>query len=453
MACNESDAWPVGPSKPQLLTTMDGGVQIAAALERPDRYAFFHKAEDALQAIPRGAGFSFAAASFGADVISIDLRSFDRVLDFDSLSGHIEVEAGISLGALFEFLTPRGYYLPVQPGHHRITVGGCIAANVHGKNPARDGTFVTQVESLRLFHPRHGCLELSPAKEPTLFHATCGGVGLTGIIISARLRAQRLPSTSLCVAHHQVATIAEGASLLREQSAHRDLTYAWFDCARFGHTFGRGVVVTGEFASGQRGAPAVKLPPSRFSPETRARLPFTQLNPVSVRLINAAYSRSLCRSNQTNVPLAKALYPTRASELFLSLFGRRGFHECQAIIPHDKVTAYVEQVRERASHGRVCIALAVAKPFDGKSELVRFDGSGVSFAIEVPRTAAAAQFMREIDRLVVQLGGRPNLIKDSRLPREIFEATYLDCDRFRSVLRQWDPQRVFRSELSERLGL
>lgn len=447
-------AWPAGPSERRSLVTMDGGVRVTgAAVQRPDRYAHFREQQSALPAIPRGAGFSFAAASFGGGTQSIEVTAFDRVLDFDTRSGQVEVEAGITLGALFEFLAPRGYYLPVQPGHHRITVGGCIAANVHGKNPARDGTFVTQVESVRLFHPHHGRLELSRDKEPALFHATCGGLGLTGIIVAARLRAHRLPGTSFRIVHRKVASIAEGAGLLVEDSARSDLAYGWFDCSRRGRAHGLGMVVTGQFVSAPEKDAAFKLSRSHFSPETRARLPLSLLNPMSIRLLNATYFWLLRRSDDTVVTLAEALYPTRANELYLSLFGRRGLHECQALVPHAKLAEFIARLRDHAMRVGACITLTVAKPFNGMSDLIRFDGSGISLAIEMPRSASAERLLPEIDRLVVGVGGRPNIIKDSRLPRSIFEATYPDCDRFRTVLRQWDPKRLFRSELSERLGL
>lgn len=451
MAVDGTESWPAGPSEQRALVTMDGGVRVAdAAFQRPDRHAFFRAHDDALPAIARGAGFSFAAASFGSRTTSIDVTAFDRVLDFDTRSGQVEVEAGITLGALFEFLAPRGYYLPVQPGHPRITIGGCIAANVHGKNPARDGTFVAQVEKIHLFHPHHGSVELSRDIEPELFNATCGGLGLTGVIVSARLRALRLPGTAFRVVHRGVTTIAAGARLLVEESAGSDLAYGWFDCSRGG---GQGTVMTGQFVADREKETVFKLPHSPFSPDSRARLPLSLLNPLSVRLMNSAYAWSLRRSGDKIVSLAEAFYPTRVNELYLSLFGRRGFHEYQALVPHPKVPEFVGRLRDQTARTGACIALAVAKPFDGVPDFIRFDGCGTSLAIEMPRSAAAEALMREIDRLITDFGGRPNIVKDSRLPRPVFEATYPHCDRFRKILRQWDPKRLFRSELSERLGL
>src|SRR4029077_405225 len=122
--------------------------------------------------IARGAGLSFSAASFGPNAVTVDLATFNRILDFDSSAGVVEVEAGLTLGVLFYFLEKRGFYLPVQPGYPAISVGGCIAADVHGKNSARDGTFIRQVQSVRLFHPSHGLVEVSPETENDLFRAT-----------------------------------------------------------------------------------------------------------------------------------------------------------------------------------------------------------------------------------------------------------------------------------------
>ncbi len=453
MASNETSFWPSGRTNQRGFVTMDGGVRVSHALaQRPDRYAYFHESDKCQPVIPRGAGFSFAAASFGSGVISIDFTAFDRILDLDTASGLVEVEAGITLGALFQYLAPHGYYLPIQPGHHGITIGGCIAADVHGKNPARDGTFIAQVECLHLFHPRHGRIEVSRKKEPALFHATCGGMGLTGIIVSARLRSKQLPSEILQLSHRPVATALEGALLLKKHSGLCDLTYAWYDFARGARSFGRGVAIIGNFAPESQKRGAFSLFPSRFSADSRAFLPVSLINPVSVRLLNAIYSLML-RPSSRQAGIVESLYPTRLNELYLSLFGRKGFREFQAIIPDDKFDEYVEFIRDQVSRFGICITLAVAKPFVGIPDLIRFTGNGTSLVVETPRTIKGIRFMEELDHLIIKLGGRPNIVKDSRLSRAVFEATYPECDQFRTILREWDPQRTFRSELSTRLGL
>src|SRR5262245_36078716 len=133
--------WPDGAVATESLVSFDGGSRAEASVQRPDRYSFFHASQQAVYSIARGAGLSFSSASFGPATVTVDLRAFNRILDFDATNGVVEVEMGLSLGELFHFLKKRDFYLPVQPGYPAITVGGCIAADVHGKNAARDGTF------------------------------------------------------------------------------------------------------------------------------------------------------------------------------------------------------------------------------------------------------------------------------------------------------------------------
>ena len=142
-------AWPTAQCR---ISSFDGGIHLRSTLQRPDRYRFWN-ASVSESRIPRGAGLSYAAASFREGGLSVEHTSFNRVLAFDSRTRIVEVEAGISLDALHEFLAPQALYFKIQPGYGRITVGGCIATDAHGKNQTRDGTFINQVAGLTLFHP------------------------------------------------------------------------------------------------------------------------------------------------------------------------------------------------------------------------------------------------------------------------------------------------------------
>ncbi len=444
--------WPRGATARRRFVSMDGGIAVAAELQRPDRYGWFQTAREVRPLIPRGAGMSFAAASFAADTVSIDFTAFDRILDFATATGVVEVEAGIRLGALFDFLAARGRYLPIQPGHPAITVGGCVAADIHGKNPARDGSFIAQVESLKLFHPDHGTVEASEDKERELFRATCGGLGLTGIIVSARLRSKPMPAATLDVTRRRVANAGEAAALLRSSSAERDLVYGWLDLARSGAKFGGGYVMLGDFSARPDRGAAKPLASSRFSSEARARLPLPLLNRWGAWAVNGAYRVKLGISGGGS-SLADAQFPRGASEMFYRLFGRAGFHEYQAIVADARYPDYLAFIHEQAKRLDVVLCLGVAKPFAGTSDFLRFAGDGISVAVEVPRGGRSDAFMAELDRFIVAEGGRPNLIKDGRLPREVADATYPEIERFRAFRRAWDKGGRFRSELSLRLAL
>jgi decaprenylphospho-beta-D-ribofuranose 2-oxidase len=432
---------------------MDGGVQAKCAVLRPDRYRFFSATPDGAVSIARGAGLSFAAASFGADAYSVELGSFDRVLGFDSKSGQIDVEAGTTLETLYRFLTPRGRYLPVQPGFGSITVGGCIACDVHGKNPARDGTFIAQVESLRLFHPDHGTIVLSNTRESELFRATCGGFGLTGIIIAATLRTRALPGWATDSTVHRIEDGNQAVGLLRQVTETSDLAYAWLDCARpHVSSFGRGLVFSTRIVSG--GTVNAELTAGRLSPAHGSTMPFSLMNRWTVRTINLVYGyRSRRDAGRQEDGLPKVLFPIHGNELYFRLFGRNGFNEYQMILPHGRVPDCLQLIHDLAVRYSISITLAIARVFAGRNDLLRFDGDGISFALELPRHRTSLLFMADIDRFILEAGGRPNLYKDSRLPRAVFEATYQECDTFRAIRRAWDPRRRFRSELSERLYL
>jgi decaprenylphospho-beta-D-ribofuranose 2-oxidase len=445
-------AWPIGPVAQCRLISFDGSSAADCEVRRPDRYGAFRAGEGG-PVIPRGAGLSYVAASFGDGATAIEMGAFDRILGFDPAERLVEVEAGVTLGDLYHFLLPRGCYLPVQPGYGAITIGGCIGADVHGKNPAQDGTFISQIESLTLFHPDHGMVELSATHEPQLFRATCGGFGLTGIVLTARLRVQTLPGMAAEIALHPVADVPAGAALLRGLPAGSGGAHTWHDFSRFDRGFGRGVARVFRFLPGEVAA-APALPPARLSPEWRGAWPIGLMNRWTLRAMNTVYALGQ-RADGVARPadIAAVLFPIHGNELYFRLFGRAGFHESQVILPPDRLPDYLDRLRDGARRLGIAITLASTKLFAGTGDLLRFDGTGVSLAINLPRSRNSLAFLADLDRCVIELGGRPNAIKDSRLGRAVLDATYPESDRFRTILRQWDSKRRFCSDLSRRLAL
>ncbi|MGA8615098.1 MAG: FAD-binding oxidoreductase [Xanthobacteraceae bacterium] len=441
----------MGAFETRTLRSFDGGAIGSCRVYRPDRYAVFQQKSAASEPIiARGSGLSYAAAAFVNGGTTVDMRQFDRILSYDDDAGRVEVEAGITLCALYNFLIARNRYLAVQPGHGSISVGGCIAVDAHGKNPAKDGTFSTQVLSLRLYHPTHGLIEISREKMSDVFDATCGGYGLTGAIVSARLATARVPADALLVRALPVDDPAQGALVLREENAKSDLTYSWHD---FFSKTGKGFVFTGSFC--QAGTKQTSGRHSRLSAERRAWLPFGIYGAAAGRIQNRLfYALHRPWSAGRIIELQKAIFPIHGMEAYFFAYGAPGFHEHQAIVPDTAFPAYIAEVRRLAkTHGAVPIVLASGKCFAGDSGLLRFAGTGTCFAVNVPRTRESARLLDDFNRLVVEMKGRPNIIKDSTLRRSTVEACYPEYGKFRDILRQWDPQRLFQSELSQRLEL
>ncbi len=452
--------------QPRQFISFDGSTRLKGFESKPENYRYLKDLSDAPKnvdaqqtaLISRGAGLSYTAASFGEDVCSIDHAQFDRILSFDKENKCIEVEAGISLGKLYDFLIEHGLFLATQPGHPRITVGGCVAPDIHGKNQFMDGTCINQVESLKLFHPSHGIIELSPEQNPELFRLTCGGYGLTGNIISCKLKLKSIPSDMANVTLRPIACIEDLPKMLRESADKADFIFSWHDFNIRGKDFGKGFIQEGRFIAnasiGEKTSIRKKAAEQSLNAETRGSLPFPIFNSISVAAMNALYGAKGNSGSSFQLSLFDSIFPIQnVKELYFKFFGAAGFHEYQAIIPESNFGQYIEGVRHALQKRNLPITLASAKLFAGKQDLLRFTGDGICFAMNFPRGQEADELMKELDRLLVNCKGAPNIIKDSRLSKEIVAATYPEYEHFRTLLHQFDPKRIYRSELSERLGL
>ena len=434
--------------------SFDGGFAAQAAYERPDRYRMIEGDCSDTPRIARGGGYSYAAASFGADAMVLDMTRFDRVLRFDPGARLVEVEAGMQLGDLLDLTAPQGLWLPVQPGYPAITVGGCIAANVHGKNPYREGTFLGSVQELTLFHPRRGTVRVDREREPEVFELTCGGYGLTGVILSATLRLEPLPGAGVSVRRIPIGTLAEGLAAVREETQDSTFAYTWHDGSPVAGTLGRGFVFRADIPPGPLPARGFVPPYRRIDAARRARLAVPLWGRFTTRLLGAGFrlleSR---RPEQTRIPLFDAIFPfARRGEYFV-LFGRRGLAEYQALVPDDAVGAFLAELEREILAHRAPVVMMSMKLFRGTQRFLRFERDGVCVTLDLVRSAAGLDFLARLDGLVAEAGGLPHIIKDSRLPAAVVRRCYPEYELFRERLRAYDPERIFVSELSRMLAL
>jgi len=444
------------PRQAVKFASFDGSTTIQTKHCIPDRYRFWKQGPPFQPCISRGAGLSYAAASFSSSGETIDHSSFNRILDFDSSQGILEVEGGTTLGQIYKFATRHGMMLAVQPGHPKITVGGCLAPDVHGKNQFRDGTFLSQVESVLLFHQSYGLIELSRNTNPELFSLTCGGYGLTGCIISARLRLVKIPSPRIRFGLRTISNIFDLRGKLVEAATHNELIYSWHNFLASGDRFGKGFLVTGNFldTDSSSSVSVDEHEAGNLSADSRARLPLALFNRFTTKLFNGAFERSMNMKPKEEVTsLYDFLFPIHDKEIYFYLFGRRGFHECQIIVQTQHFDEFAHRIREWLSRHPIPITLASAKLFGGARDLLRFSGAGVCLSLNFPRTKQSLTFCLFLDELTKNLGGWPNIIKDSRLSAKTVASAYPGYEVFRDRLRKFDPRRLYRSELSERLAL
>lgn len=436
------------------LKSFDGGEQGKVTLFAPDRYRFYDHEDVETLRISRGAGLSYCAASFSDGGNSVSHKSFNRILDFDSETGEVEVEPGITLQALYAFLIKRRLYLRCHPGHGAITIGGCIAADVHGKNHVRDATFCNQVVSMELFHPSHGQIHLSREDYAGIFDLTCGGFGLTGHIVKARLKPVKVPSMHVRRSARYFESFSDLITALVVSQAAGNYAYTWHDMARPGDQFGAGYLHTGVIEENP-GADAVSLDNNATDARLLRRLPQGGvINYLTVPMLNKAYCAKLKRDDaRPLIPLHEAVFPLMGSETYFALYGTRGFHEAQVLVPLDQATVLVAFLEASVKRDKLAIALASAKLFDADAGLLRYSGKGLSLAVNLPRSQKSSLFLNELDKVVMACGGKPNIIKDSRLSRDVVDACYPEADRFRTALREFDSKRIFQSALSKRLAL
>lgn len=442
------------PIETAIFISFDGGVTHPAEYQRPDRYRMIEADLSDRPRIARGGGYSYAAASFGAGILVQEMTRFNRILRFDPASRLVEVEAGANLGDLLDVTGQTGLWLPIQPGYPAITIGGCIASNAHGKNAAREGTFVRSVQDLTLYHPKHGFLRVDPETMPRLFDLTCGGYGLTGVILAATLRLDPLPGGTVSVRRIPVSSLDEGLSMLRTSASRSTFAYTWHSAGPARRTFGRGFLFDGSVIPGPVLARYLKPPYRVITAARRARLPLSLLTPLTTRAFSSAY-RYLegFLPSQEETPVFDFLFPFARRAAYFRLYGRAGLAEYQVLVPHKAIDGFLSELQRRILQARAPTVMLALKVFEGDRRLLRFDGSGICVTLNLIRSVAGLRFLTALDELTIASGAIPNLIKDSRLPKRVVQACFPDYELFREELLAHDPARLYRSELSGRIGL
>ena len=294
-------------------------------------------AESGRSVLARGLARSYGDAAQCAGGIVIDTTGLDAVLDFDFDTGLVRVGAGTSLDALMRGFVPRGWFVPVTPGTRYVTVGGAIAADVHGKNHHRDGSFCLHVTRLSLATPS-GRLEVSPERDPELFWATAGGMGMTGIVVEATIRMVPLDTAVMIVDTERARNLDDCMDRMAGHDAEYRYSVAWIDCLARGAKMGRSVLTRADHASLEDLPTARRSESLDFAPRMRAQVPVTPpsglLNPVMVAAFNELWFRKAPR-RRTGEPqtMSTFFHPLDGVGAWNRLYGPRGMVQYQFAVP------------------------------------------------------------------------------------------------------------------------
>ena len=393
-----------------------------------------------------GLGKSYGDSALSPQIIMT--RRFNKLLAFDAAQGIVRCECGVTLAELIDIFLPRGWFLKVTPGTKLITVGGAIASDVHGKNHHSAGCFSESVKDMRLLLPDGNIETCSADKNPELFRATCGGMGLTGLILDAAVQLQKVNSAYI---RERIIRCANLADAFEQFEAYRDSTYsvAWIDCLAKGTALGRSILMAGEHDDdGDLISPAV---PSSNIP---IELPSFLLNKYSVALFNQLYYfLHPSRPNSQRTTLNAFFYPLDRIENWNRLYGGRGFTQYQLVLPKAASAKGIELVLKKVSTSGIGSFLAVLKLFGPQNEnYLSFPMEGYTLTFDFKIQTRLFPLLNLLDKIVTDHGGRLYLTKDVRMQHETFAAGYPQLDKFSEIRKQYGAIKKFNSLQSKRLG-
>lgn len=407
-------------------------------------------------AIARGNGRSYGDSALNRGN-TLSMRHFNHMLGFDAQTGQLTAEAGVLLGDIIDAFLPRGWFPAVTPGTKFVTLGGMIAADVHGKNHHLHGSFRSCVDWIDLLTGEGEVLRCSPSENPELFEWTIGGMGLTGIVLRAAIRLIRVESGWI----RQRTLPAENlraAIACFEAAAQSTYSVAWIDCLSKGQALGRSLVMTGEHVSFNELPADLRGDPFYVRPKRTRRVPFDLptgvLNSVTVRAFNTLYYRNGQRQQAERlVGWDSFFYPLDAVLDWNRIYGRKGFVQFQCVLPLDSsepgLTALLTEI-STAGQGSF---LAVLKRMGPQAGGFSFPMEGYTLALDFPATPRALALMDRLYRITIDHGGRFYLVKDGRLDADTFKQADDRADAFAEMRARTGCAAHFKSAQSERLEL
>lgn len=395
-----------------------------------------------------GAGRSYGDVALNSGGRAVITTRLNRLLEFDRDTGLLVAEPGVGFGELFATFLPLGFAPPVAPGTGFATLGGGVANDVHGKNHHVRGSFERHVEWVDLRLPSGETRRITRADESPLWRATFGGLGLTGLIERLALRLARVPTNALQVRKRRVRDLDEFLAAFAEH-AQTDYVVGWIDALACGRHLGRGVLETA-------------TPAERNLEPTQARnrrvpfdFPSLALNSSTVRAFNAIYRRHVPPAGtECTMHYAKFLFPLDAIHEWNRIYGRRGFHQFQCVLPFEAGAPALRQLLEGIAQSGRGSFLAVLKAMGERGAgYLSFPSPGYTLALDFPNSPGVGPLMAGLERITADHGGRVYLAKDATLHPDLLPRMYPDLAHYRAVLDEIDPAGRLASDLARRLAL
>lgn len=410
------------------------------------------------QYIARGLGRAYGDSSLNKDQAVLVQTRRNRFLNFDPETGILACQAGTSFQEILEHFLPQGWTLPTTPGTKYVTVGGAIAADIHGKNHHQDGSFGNYVSQFRLLTASNEILTCTPEENVDVFWATVGGMGLTGIILDAQIRLQRIASNYFQVTYRRTSNLQETLNIFEQTDHAYRYSVAWIDGLANKKSLGRSVVMLANDTEIEKLPRSLQSHPLQVSKKLAAQipchLPGFLLNPVSVRMLNETYY-NLHHDGQRWVDMDSFFYPLDRIHHWNRAYGRRGFIQYQALFPHSSSLAGLTEILQRITRSRRASFLAVLKRCGpANAGMLSYLYPGHTLALDFANTGNdLTRLISDLDQILLQHGGRLYLAKDAMMSAKTFTSMYPRLPEFQAVKARIDPQNRFASSQARRLGI
>jgi FAD/FMN-containing dehydrogenase len=405
--------------------------------------------------IARGSGRAYGDAALCPE-LTLEMGRMDRMLSFDAETGWLTCQAGVLLADILRVFVPRGFFPMVVPGTKFVSVGGAIAADIHGKNHHGAGSFCDHVKEISLLTASGEVVRCSATENPALFAATCGGMGLTGVILAATIKLQTVETAYIKQATVKAASLNDVMAGF-EASAEAPYSVAWIDCLARGKALGRSLLYLGAHARVSELGPEARVKPLTAPPRAAARVPFDMpgfaLNRLSVSLFNAVYYRR-GRPGMKVIDYDRAFFPLDSVLDWNRIYGRRGLVQYQCVLPKGEAERSLVRILDETSRAGLGSFLAVLKLLgrEGKG-MLSFPMPGYTLALDFPVSPETFALLKRLDRIVADCGGRLYLAKDALSDAELMARGYPRLTEFRAERAASGADRKFSSLMAQRLAL
>jgi decaprenylphospho-beta-D-ribofuranose 2-oxidase len=426
-----------------------------------DAVSVLRKASGGRGIVPRGLGRSYGDAAQNAGGTALDLTKLNRILQVDAESEPptVTVQAGVSLDALMRALLPFGLWVPVLPGTRQVTIGGAVAADVHGKNHHTEGSFGNHVRSLDLLTADAEVRTVSPDDDSAeLFWATIGGMGLTGVILGATIALQRTETAYFTVDTDRCSDIDDLMAKMSEGDENYTYSVAWFDAVTKGEHMGRAVLTRGNKAKVQDLPRKLVKDPLKFVAPSLGTIPEIfpnrTINVVTARAFSTAWYYKAPKHRVGEIQnITEFFHPLDMVAEWNRLYGPHGFLQYQFVVPFSEADIFRTCLEMIVNSGHLS-CLNVLKRFGPSNPApLSFPMPGWTLTVDLPIEAGLDRLCDALDEQVVAAGGRVYLAKDSRLSAATFKKMYPRLEEFLAVRREVDPEGIFNSDLARRLEL